>query len=150
MGSADERAVDGQEPATAVDAADIPALLEERKLLLTLTVQNNPTDTPVAGEIDLRQAVASADTAASPSTINFSLGTAPVTITLSNGLLDLSNATSAITIDGPGASLLSISGNNASGVFQVDSGVTASLSGLTITAARSRRTAAGSTTTAVR
>ena len=37
-------------------------------------------------------------------------------------MLDLSNASAAITINGPGANLLSISGNNASGVFQVDTG----------------------------
>ena len=40
-----------------------------------------------------------------------------------------------ITIDGPGASLLTINGNSDGGVFQVDSGVKATISGLTITGA---------------
>ena len=100
-------------------------------MLSTFTV-NNATDTPVAGQTDLRQAIAMANAATSASTIDFNI-TTPATITLSNGVLELSNATYATTIDGPGANLLSISGNNASQVFQVDGGVTASISGLTIT-----------------
>ncbi len=54
------------------------------------------------------------------------------TITLSNGPLELSNTTDTITISGPGAGQLTVSGNNASTVFVVDSGVTADISGLTI------------------
>ena len=70
---------------------------------------------------------------ASASTIDFSLGTAPATITLSQGQLELSNPSQSITIDGPGASLVSVSGNNASRAFLVDPTVAASISGLTIT-----------------
>jgi len=40
--------------------------LEERTLLSTFTV-NNPTDTPVAGETDLRQAIGDANAATSAS-----------------------------------------------------------------------------------
>ena len=39
-------------------------------MLSTFTV-NNPTDSPVAGEIDLRQAIAMANAATSVSTIDF-------------------------------------------------------------------------------
>ena len=53
---------------------------------------------------------------------------------LTQGQLELSNTTAAITIDGPGRQPLTISGNNASRVFAVDEGVTATISGLTITA----------------
>ena len=35
--------------------------LEDRRLLSTIVV-NNPTDTPVTGEIDLRQAIVQANT----------------------------------------------------------------------------------------
>jgi hypothetical protein len=63
----------------------------------------------------------------------------PATITLTQGQLELSNTGTAITIDGPGAGLLSISGNNANRVLLVDNGVTAVPSGLTITGGWQRR-----------
>src|SRR5262249_7678645 len=55
------------------------------------------------------------------------------TITLSAGPLELYvvNATVMVTIDGGGR--ITISGNDASGVFQIDTGVRAELDGLTIT-----------------
>ncbi len=53
-------------------------------------------------------------------------------ITLSQGQLELSNATIRPQIDGPTAAL-TVSGGGASRVFQIDPGVTATLSGLTIT-----------------
>ncbi len=58
------------------------------------------------------------------------------TITLTGGALSLSNnggTAVAKSILGPGASKLSISGGDAGGVFTVGSGVTASITGLTIT-----------------
>ena len=55
------------------------------------------------------------------------------TITLTAGQLELSKTEGTLTITGPGAYLLSINGNNASRVFQVDTGVTAAIDGLTIT-----------------
>jgi hypothetical protein len=57
----------------------------------------------------------------------------PQTITLSSTLM-LSESAGPEVIQGPGASLLTISGNNSVEVFQVDSGTTASLSALTVTA----------------
>ena len=56
---------------------------------------------------------------------------APQTITLSTGELELSNTTAWTSISGPAAGL-TISGGGVSRVFQINSGVTASLSGLSI------------------
>ena len=110
-------------------------MLEDRRLLSTIVV-NNPTDTPVANQIDLRQAIAQANADGGGDTIAFSsLFNTPQTITLTGGQLELSGTTAPTTITGPGANLLSVSGNNASRVFLVDANVTASLSGLTITGA---------------
>ncbi len=80
----------------------------------------------------LRWAVYLADQSPRPATIDFQLGTAPAMIALTQGPLVL-NDDATIAIDGPGADLLTITANDASRVFQVDSGVTATLSGLTIT-----------------
>ena len=59
----------------------------------------------------------------------------PQTITLSS-TLTLSETAGPEAIDGPGASLVTISGNNTVEVFSVSSGVTATLTGLTITDGR--------------
>ena len=57
--------------------------LEDRRLLSTIVV-NNPTDTPVAGQIDLRQAIAQANTNGGDETITFdkTVFKTPQTITL--------------------------------------------------------------------
>jgi hypothetical protein len=106
--------------------------LEECSLLSTIIV-NNPTDTPATGQIDLRQAITQANTATSPSSIEFELGSTAAMISLRQGQLELSNTSYPTTIyDGPGQGPVTVSGNNASRVFQIDSGVTASISGLTM------------------
>ena len=56
----------------------------------------------------------------------------PQTITLTGTQLELSNTTGTETITGPAAGV-TVSGGGLSRVFQVDAGVTASISGLTIT-----------------
>jgi hypothetical protein len=113
--------------------------LENRRLLATINVTSpldtfNSNGTPSTGT--LRWAVEQADAASTSSTINFDL-TTPATITLEkvDQTLPLTNTTQgvSITIDGPGANLLTISGNKGSGVFQVGKGVTASITGVTIT-----------------
>ena len=86
----------------------------------TITV----TNTGDSGPGSLRDAIA----AASPGdTINFSL-TYPATIALGSTL----NIGTSLTISGPGASNLAISGNNTVGVVDVNPGVTVSISGVTI------------------
>ena len=105
-------------------------VLEGRTLLSTLTVTN--ADDSGAGS--LRAAVAQANTDGGGDTIVFSsLFDSPQTITLTGGQLELSGTTGTTTITGPGANLLSVSGNKPSRVFLIDQGVTASVSGLTIT-----------------
>src|SRR5262249_28090283 len=54
----------------------------------------------------------------------------PQVITLTDGPIVLKDK--AVTIDGPGSNLVSVSGGGASRVFEID-GVSATLSGLTIT-----------------
>ncbi len=105
--------------------------LEDRQLLSTFPV----TSTADSGSTGtLRWAVAGANADTSPSTIVFDLGTAAATITLTQGQLELSNTSESVTInDGAGQGPVTISGNGQSGAFLVDSGVTASISGLKIT-----------------
>ncbi len=112
-------------------------VLEDRRLLSTFTV-TSPLDTvtnntPMTGT--LRWAVGQADLATSPSTINFGLGGGPQTITLSQLLdpIELSNTAEPITITGPGANLLTIDGHDEGAVLRIDQGVTATISGLSIT-----------------
>ncbi len=64
----------------------------------------------------------------SPSVFN---AATPQTITLSSAL-DLSETTGPEVVDGPGASAVTVSGNYTVSVFDIAMGVTASLSGLTI------------------
>jgi parallel beta-helix repeat protein len=104
--------------------------LENRRLLSTFHVTSTADDGSVG---TLRWAVQQADAATSPSTIDFELGNAPATITLSQGQLELSNTAEPTTINGPGAGLLSINGNRAGSVFRIDRMVSASLTGLTLT-----------------
>jgi len=107
--------------------------LEDRKLLSAIVV-NNPTDTPVIGQIDLRQAIVQANTNGGTETITFdkTVFKTPRTITLSGTQLELSDTTGTETITGPKAGV-TVNGNNMSRVFQVDGGVTASISGMSIT-----------------
>jgi hypothetical protein len=87
---------------------------------VTVTNCNN------AGPGSLRQVVASA---AAGDTITFDLSPACSTISDPTGtILILTD----MTITGPGPAALAVSGTGTNGVFQVASGVTASLSGLTI------------------
>ena len=108
--------------------------LEDRKLLSTIVV-NNPTDTPVTGEMDLREAIVQANTSGGNETITFDskVFKTPQTITLDPtlGQLELSDTTGTETITGP-AVRVTVSALGASRVFQIDGGVVASISGLTI------------------
>ena len=92
---------------------------------------NNPTDTLVFGETDLRQALANAATLGGSQAITFDPSVTG-TITLGSGLTISSN----VTITGPGVSSLTVSGGGPSSnfsVFTVNSGATVTISGLTIT-----------------
>jgi hypothetical protein len=97
--------------------------LEDRRVLSTFTVIN--TDDSGAGS--LRQAILDANTQAGADSIQFDSGVTG-TITLTSGELAI---TDSLDLQGPGASVLAVSGNNASRVFHVSADAT--ISGLTIT-----------------
>jgi hypothetical protein len=117
--------------------------LEDRRLLSTFQV-SSAADPATLTPGTLRWAVEQANAATSPSAIEFELGSGAATITLLQGQLELSNTSDATTIyDGPGQGGVTISGNNASRVLQIDSGVTASISGLTISGGQTASAGAG-------
>ena len=93
---------------------------------------DNGSGTP-PGETDLRGAINVANLWSGTATIRFdpTVFATSQTITLTQGQLELSNTAAVIAINGPGAGV-TVSGDGASRVFQVDPGVTASISGLTI------------------
>ena len=105
-------------------------------MLSTLLV-NNPTDAHVGNETSLREAVvqASTDAAAGKSdTIAFDARLGSSTINLTQGQLELSGAgAGTITIDGSSPSTpITVSAAFGSRVFQIDSGVNAVLTNLSM------------------
>lgn len=94
------------------------------------TTADNESNGCGLGQCTLREAVNGANTLLGGDTINFQAGLTG-TITLTSGALFI---TSDITINGPGARVLSVSGGGASRVFVVSgTGTTVNISGLTIT-----------------
>lgn len=84
-----------------------------------------------AGAGSLRQAITDANTAAGADIIQFQAGLTG-TVTLATGQLEI---TDTVTIQGPGAAILAVSGNNASRVFYLYNGsatVDVTISGLTV------------------
>jgi Right handed beta helix region len=96
--------------------------LEGRSLLSTFTVTNLLD----SGANSLRAAILSGD-----DTIDFAKGLHG-TITLT-GELPITNS---VTINGPGANMLSVSGNNSSRVFDISGSASASIAGLAISEGR--------------
>lgn len=91
----------------------------------------NVTNLSDAGAGSLRQAIIDANTAAGLDSITFQAGLTG-TITLTSGQLAV---TDSVTITGPGAAALSVSGNNASRVFYLynsSATIDVTISGLTI------------------
>jgi hypothetical protein len=107
--------------------AFVPRLdvLEDRTLPSTYTVLNLNDSGPGS----LRQAVLDANAHPGADTINFAQGLHG-TIKLTSGELSV---TDSVTINGPGADKLSVSGNDASRVFETAAGINVTISGLTIT-----------------
>jgi predicted outer membrane repeat protein len=81
-----------------------------------------------SGPGSLRQAILDANAAPGADTITFQAGLSG-TITLTRGQLLI---TDDLTLAGPGADVLAVSGNNASRVIEITAGVTVALDGLTI------------------
>ena len=94
---------------------------------------NGTTGTGKSGTLPyvIGQANANTNTAGSEIEFDPTVFASPQTITLASTLV-LSETAGPEVIDGPGASIVTVSGNNAVEVFSVANGVTASLSGLTI------------------
>src|ERR1017187_340486 len=95
--------------------------LEDRKLLSTFTVTNT-LDDGSAGTLRYEIGQANSNVGVAD-TINFdpTVFATPQTIPLTSGQLELTDAATT-TISGPGAGLLSISGNNSSRVFFISYG----------------------------
>ena len=98
-------------------------------------VVNTTSDGVVSppGELSLRQAINLANALGGNETITFdpTVFATPQMITLTQGQLELDDTSGTETIEGPAAGV-TISGGGQSRVFQIDNGVTAVLSGLTI------------------
>jgi hypothetical protein len=105
--------------------------LENRQLLSTFNVNNTADDSSVGS---LRWAVNQANAAGGSNTIEFdaTVFATPQTITLAQGQLELSHSGGNTTISGPAAGL-TISAGGSSRVFEVDQGVAATITGLTLT-----------------
>jgi hypothetical protein len=96
----------------------------ENRTLLSVDIVTNNND---SGSGSLRATIGSA---ASGDTIEFASNvTGTITLSATNGPLDINQN---LDIAGPGANNLTISGDGATGVFEVDAGLTATISGLTI------------------
>jgi hypothetical protein len=100
--------------------------LEDRWMPSTLTVTNNLDSGPGS----LRAEIAAAQ---NNDTIVFAPNLAGHTITLTSGELSI---TKGMTIQGPGASQLTVSGNHATRVFEVNSSQPVVLSGITVSNGR--------------
>jgi hypothetical protein len=99
--------------------------LEDRDVPSTFTVTNLLDGGPGS----LRAAVAGANANPGADTIDFAPAAHDGTIVLAGGELSIADD---LTIDGPGARHLTISGNHASRVFDISGGVTVTIDGMTI------------------
>src|SRR6516225_8011232 len=116
--------------------------LEVRTLLSSTFVVDSLTDTGSGSGLtgDIRYCIAQADQSANAgSTITFSAVLSGSTVTLTQGQLIISDA---MTITGPGASSLTISGNNSSRLFDVASGGSLTLENVTLTGGLAQGTGA--------
>jgi hypothetical protein len=104
--------------------------LEDRTVPSTFTVTNLLDDGSVGS---LRWAVGQANATGGDQTVDFdpTVFATPQTITLAGSQLELTDTTGIETITGPAAGV-TVSGGGLSRVFQIDGGVAASISGLTI------------------
>ena len=115
-------------------------VLEDRRLLSTFTVNNNASS-GASARCPTRSAWRIQPGGRTRSCSSSFFNT-PQTITLGGTQLELSTANESVTITGPAAGV-TVSGGGASRVFQVDAGVTASISGLTITGGNDHRQGGG-------
>jgi len=105
--------------------------LEDRTVPSTFTVLTLGD----SGLGSLRAAIADANAQPGADLIRFAPAARDGTIALAGGQLSI---TDDLTIDGPGAAELAVSGNYASRVFEISSGVAVSIDGLTVTHGRAQ------------
>jgi parallel beta-helix repeat protein len=126
-----------QVAASATGSTSVSFALTNTGPTLASLVVNTTSDSfaPGAGLLSLREAIGLANADHSGvSTITFdgTVFNTAKTVTLTGGQLELSNTSETETITGPAAGV-TVSGGGLSRVFQVDTQVAASISGLTIT-----------------
>jgi hypothetical protein len=117
-----------------VEALEGRALLSGGPTIYTVnSVDNGATGTGTSGTLPyvISQANANSNPAGSRIEFDPTVFSSPQTIALAS-TLELSETAGPEVIVGPGSGVVTISGGNAVRVVQVDSGVTATLSGLTI------------------
>ncbi len=103
--------------------------LEDRTVLSTFTVYNLAD----SGLGSLRAAIADANDNPGADLIRFAPSARDGTVVLTSGELNIADD---LQIDGSGADRLAVSGNDASRVLQISSGVAVSIDGLTVTHGR--------------
>jgi hypothetical protein len=127
---------------TAVDQRGLPRVRNGRidigafELAPALLTVTSTADVHTDGLLTLREALDEANGEAGrgqADTITFAASLGNATITLSAGQLELYAASTTATVTLVGGGRLTVSGNDASRVFQIDPGVRAELDGLTIT-----------------
>lgn len=97
---------------------------------MNVTTNLDDPGTPIKNQVTLRDAILTGDGGPPAPAVTFSPSVTG-TITLQNALAPI---TKSYDINGPGASTLTVDGNNAAGtIFTVNAGVTSTISGLTIT-----------------
>ena len=113
--------------------------LEERIVPAVITVTSAADNMTVDGQVTLREAIEAANTdtrvdgstaGSGADTIQFAAGLSGQTILLDGEELQIN---SSLTINGLGADLLTIDGDDSSRIFQVAFGSTVTISGLTLT-----------------
>src|SRR5262249_58470227 len=109
-------------------------ILEDRTLPSTFTVLNFLDSGPGS----LRQAILDANAQPGADLIRFAPAARDGTIALASSGLSI---TDDLTIDGPGANRLTVSGNDASRVFRIGSGVSVDIHDLTIAHGRADNSA---------
>lgn len=134
FGSIDELSIYSR----ALTASEIQAIVTAGSAGKCLMMVNTftVTNTNDSGAGSLRQAILDANAATGVDAINFDAGvfSTPQTITLTGGELLITNSSnSTVIITGPGANLLTVSGNNASRIFMILDTPVVSISGMTLT-----------------
>ena len=114
-------------------AVDIGAVEAVPETLTVDTLADGIDGDVSAGNLSLREAVLLANADADANTVAFAPALSGGTVTLTAGELAL---TADVTLAGPGAFSLAIDGGGSSRLFRVAAGVTAGISGLSLTGGR--------------